>query len=483
MILKLKWINNYGLVLQSDGNLVLYENGGAVWDTRDSIIQMSNNTNNISYNLNQINNLYNEVTTISGFLNSFYSNIQSQFNNTLNLSNLHVSSFLSSVAGAKIVIQNGQDGGTDRGIYIFNSGDPNWIIYMATSNGISPGNNKPCAGYGTMNLYCIRFRCYNLPSYGFIWENNNENLLMSLNGQSGDLYTTGNIYTSKSNISLNDQITNNTNSISLINNTISGNYYNQYVINNSIYNTISGNYNNYINYQSVINNSLSNLNISLSGKFNTINYNYNLLSTSFNNFNYKQFYIGDITYSLTNSNVYLTYDISNNYYFNFELEIGPEGPQGPQGDPAQNPFNTGTDAAAFISSILSMVGSIAFSVAQEMLLTALGFSTLTSVEAEILELQASVLSLEREVVFLQLKTDSQDQQITKLSYDIIDLFNLVKQLEIKTTNISCDGISTVINGPLQVYNVGSLDFTFDTVTPNNRIVGNTEYLGRSINLN
>ena len=71
---------------------------------------------------------------------------------------------------------------------------------MATSNGISPGNNKPCAGYGTMNLYCIRFRCYNLPSYGFIWENNNENLLMSLNGQSGDLYTTESIYTSNSNI-------------------------------------------------------------------------------------------------------------------------------------------------------------------------------------------------------------------------------------------------------------------------------------------
>ena len=58
---------NYGLVLQSDGNLVLYENGGAVWDTRDSINQMNNNTNNIYYNLNQINNLYNEVTTISGF--------------------------------------------------------------------------------------------------------------------------------------------------------------------------------------------------------------------------------------------------------------------------------------------------------------------------------------------------------------------------------------------------------------------------------
>ena len=137
----------------------------------------------------------------------------------------------------------------------------------------------------------------------------------------------------------------------------------------------------------------------------------------------------------------------------------------------------------YLLHILSMVGSIAFSVAQEMLLTALGFSTLTSVEAEILELQASVLSLEREVVFLQLKTDAQDEKITKLQYDIIDLFNLIRQQEIKTQNISCDGISTVINGPLQVYNVGSLDFTFDTVTPNNRIVGNTEYLGRSINLN
>ena len=43
-------------------NLVL--NDGSVWDTRDSIIQMSNNTNNISYNLNQINNLYNEVNTM-----------------------------------------------------------------------------------------------------------------------------------------------------------------------------------------------------------------------------------------------------------------------------------------------------------------------------------------------------------------------------------------------------------------------------------
>ena len=236
-------------------------------------------------------------------------------------------------------------------------------------------------------------------------------------------------------------------------------------------------------YQSVINNSLSNLNISLSGKFNTINYNYNNLNNSFSNFKYKQFYIGDITYSNNFTNVYLTYDISNNYYFNFELEIGPQGIQGDVGAPAQNPFGTGVDVAAFISSILSLVGSVAFGIAQEMILTALGFSTLTAVEATILELEASVLSLERDVLFLQLKTDAQDEKITKLQYDIIDLFNLIRQQEIKTTNISCDGISTVINGPLQVYNVGSLDFTFDTVTPNNRIVGNTEYLGRSINLN
>ena len=216
---------NYGLVLQSDGNLVLYENGGPIWDTRDSINQMNNNTNNISYNLNKINNLYNEVTTISGFLNSFYSNIQNQFNSTLNLSNLHVSSFFSSNAGAKIVIQNYQDGGTDRGICMYNSGDPNWVIYMATSNtGISPGGNKPSTGFNNMNLFAI-IVFYSLPLYGFIWENNNEILLMSLNGQTGDLFIAGNIYTSGSNISINNQITNNTNSINLINNTISSNFY------------------------------------------------------------------------------------------------------------------------------------------------------------------------------------------------------------------------------------------------------------------
>ena len=57
---------------------------------------------------------------------------------------------------SKIVIQNGQDGGTDRGVYLWSSGDSNWGIYMATNGGTSMGGGAPCTGAFGFTAHAIR---------------------------------------------------------------------------------------------------------------------------------------------------------------------------------------------------------------------------------------------------------------------------------------------------------------------------------------
>jgi hypothetical protein len=105
--------------------------------------------------------------------------------------------FLTNSAGAKLEIQNGTDGGTDKGIYMWQTSDPNWVIYMAQAGaGKSAAGGNAVEGLDGATAHAIRFRVNkNSSQAGFIWENSSEEALMQLNGGTKNLYVAARIYT------------------------------------------------------------------------------------------------------------------------------------------------------------------------------------------------------------------------------------------------------------------------------------------------
>jgi hypothetical protein len=100
------------------------------------------------------------------------------------------SSFVSMTGGSKIIVQNSSNGGTDRGLYMWNSSDSNWVIYMATGGATSPSGGTTCNALDGSSSHAIRFRIAGAGN-SFIWENAAESCLMSLNGAdsgAGGLY-------------------------------------------------------------------------------------------------------------------------------------------------------------------------------------------------------------------------------------------------------------------------------------------------------
>lgn len=85
----------------------------------------------------------------------------------------------------KFVVQNSQDGGSTRGIYMWSAGDSNWGIYMGQSgSGRSLSGGTATAG-GGFSQHAIRFRVNAASSQGFIFENNAESNLLSIRGDNG----------------------------------------------------------------------------------------------------------------------------------------------------------------------------------------------------------------------------------------------------------------------------------------------------------
>ncbi len=109
---------------------------------------------------------------------------------------LDVSGVLNVSGGSKIVIQGGTDGGTNRGIYMWTNTNTDWGIYMATSgSGKSLSGASAVQGYNGFTGSAIRFRAWNNSGGGFIFENSSEQLLHSINGNTGDGYFKGTVTT------------------------------------------------------------------------------------------------------------------------------------------------------------------------------------------------------------------------------------------------------------------------------------------------
>jgi len=107
--------------------------------------------------------------------------------------NLHTEGTAGLLGGSKIVIQNGQDGGSSRGIYYWLSSDTNWGTYLSQSGATkSLADNTATAGAG-FTSWAIRNRAgSSLGTAGFVWENNEEQLLASIRSSDGLSYFAGN---------------------------------------------------------------------------------------------------------------------------------------------------------------------------------------------------------------------------------------------------------------------------------------------------
>ena len=108
------------------------------------------------------------------------------------------SGFLTNTGGAKIEVQNSQNGGTGRGLYMWSSTDTNWVIYMGEAGtSRSSAGGTAASGIDGRTSHAIRFRVANSTSQiGFLWENASDDALMQLTPDTGHLYTKGRVYTS-----------------------------------------------------------------------------------------------------------------------------------------------------------------------------------------------------------------------------------------------------------------------------------------------
>jgi len=110
-----------------------------------------------------------------------------------NAGNMELKGTLKVNGGSKLVVQNGQNGGAGRGLFMWKATDSNWGIYMGQAgSGRALDGGNAVAGYG-FSSHTIRFRSYHSGGNGFVWENSNDQLLMSLRASDGLAYFAGNV--------------------------------------------------------------------------------------------------------------------------------------------------------------------------------------------------------------------------------------------------------------------------------------------------
>ena len=125
-------------------------------------------------------------------------NITIDGSNNINLNNTITNDItfngkIKNLGGCELEVMNGGDTNTNNGIYLWTNTDSNFGIYMARSGGNrSLSNGTACSGY-TFSQYAVRFRVQNAITTGFIFENSSEQLLMSINGSTKQVYMTGDL--------------------------------------------------------------------------------------------------------------------------------------------------------------------------------------------------------------------------------------------------------------------------------------------------
>src|SRR5690606_34237244 len=96
-----------------------------------------------------------------------------------------------------IAVNNSQNTGVGRGLWLWNSSNSDHVIYSASPTGKSPANNTAIKGFFDTN-HRMRFRTST--SQGFLFENNAETALVDIDADDGRLWTKGAIYAGNSDL-------------------------------------------------------------------------------------------------------------------------------------------------------------------------------------------------------------------------------------------------------------------------------------------
>ncbi len=81
----------------------------------------------------------------------------------------------------RMIIMSSQNGGTNRGIWMWNDSDSNWVIYMAAPGGTTP-SGASCPGFMGITGHSIRIRTANGATNGLLYENNSNVGLWGVGG-------------------------------------------------------------------------------------------------------------------------------------------------------------------------------------------------------------------------------------------------------------------------------------------------------------
>ena len=102
--------------------------------------------------------------------------------------------FLANTAGSKLEVMNANET-SGHGIYMWDSSDTNWGIYMATAGaGKSLAGGTACNSLDARTAHHVRFRTYGtLATYGWIFENHLEAAKVSITSDSGNIFAVGNV--------------------------------------------------------------------------------------------------------------------------------------------------------------------------------------------------------------------------------------------------------------------------------------------------
>lgn len=95
------------------------------------------------------------------------------------------------VSPGKYVVQDGTDGGSTKGLWLWRATDPNWGIYMATAGSAKSLSNGTAPAGAGFSSHAMRFRAANTSTQGFIWESSANDLTMSLRASDGLFYVKG----------------------------------------------------------------------------------------------------------------------------------------------------------------------------------------------------------------------------------------------------------------------------------------------------
>jgi hypothetical protein len=142
-----------------------------------------------------------EINELNASSATFSNTLDDGLGNMVIKGELEVDKQVKLLGGGLISIMDGEVDGRTKGIRMNTIDDPAWSIYLADSSlgGVTPNGSNPIRGYD-LPYKAMRFRASNEVGQGFVWENNDETLSMSLSSWDSLLYVGNKVLTAGQNV-------------------------------------------------------------------------------------------------------------------------------------------------------------------------------------------------------------------------------------------------------------------------------------------